>query len=389
MPTQTYASSSSLEYADYTLVFSKETRSLFPNIEKVYENRELLLKVFTFDPESAQFVLETTNTVNRKAKPSAIEQYAASMEAGKWFPTHQGIAFGIAMIDGELRWVLFDGQNRLKALIEAGATQQFLVFFGFREGFQVMNSIDSGKNRSHGDALTILQKAGKISIKNASAAAQLLNAFYRGAKKQESRLSKLDLQGHAIAAHKALLFFEDELYKGISRKPKASISGALIRAYYSQPDYSDKYTPAEYRARLREFVEIMVGAEGSYLPSDVQVRDSYAYAFRKWLETTFPTVKQANDVAKRLRASMGGHVTSILYQVAERAIHNFLSENKFPGFAKHRKEASSSSEPTWENIAKGIDIESSSPNEIFTFPKGIANRAVAAARELVEDEVVD
>jgi hypothetical protein len=378
---KSYASSSSLSYAGYTVKFSQENRQLFPNIASVADSRDLILKVFDICPDIAQALLDECNGVNRNKKPTAIEKYSKSMADGKWFPTHQGIAFGIEEDEDSLdgyRWVLFDGQNRLEAVVKSGVPTTFLVFFGFREGFQIMNSIDTGKNRNHGDSLVVLQKAGKIDFKSPQRAASILNAFWRGSEDHERRLDTLDLQGLAIAASKGIEAIETKLYSGISPLPKASVSGALLRAFYSHCDFLDKYSEAEFVKRLRLFVEIVTGNEVTHPVGGITGKDSYAFAFRKWCDICFPKHQEHDDVMKKLRSSMGGGATSLLYSVAERAIYGFLGMKSFPGFAAFKRSGKGSK--LWRKLDEGVQ----SGKEVLTFPLGVSKRAKTEAKGLAK-----
>lgn len=73
-------------------------------------------------PELAAQYL-ATNTVNRPLKDLSIGRFAADMLAGKWRPTHQGIAF---YTDGRLA----DGQHRLHAVIRSGVSVYMAVTRG-------------------------------------------------------------------------------------------------------------------------------------------------------------------------------------------------------------------------------------------------------------------
>jgi hypothetical protein len=76
---------------------------------------------------------------NRKPSRAKVEQHAATMKAGKWLETHQGIAF-----DTEGR--LIDGRHRLMAVAASGVTVRMWVFpEQTRDTFDV---IDTGYARA-------------------------------------------------------------------------------------------------------------------------------------------------------------------------------------------------------------------------------------------------
>lgn len=87
------------------------------------------------------------NYSNRKLTRSNVLFLSKQMKEGKWLFDGQPIRF-----DEFGR--LLDGQHRLNAVIDSDTTQEFLIVSGVpSEAFVVM---DTGKNRSGGDALSIL-----------------------------------------------------------------------------------------------------------------------------------------------------------------------------------------------------------------------------------------
>lgn len=94
-------------------------------------------------PELAKAYL-ALNTFNRKEKAAKIEEYVRDMQAEDWAMTGEGLKFSPS---GRL----LDGQNRLMAVIEAGAPVRMTVVRGVLES--AMAKMDSGKPRSRADAL--------------------------------------------------------------------------------------------------------------------------------------------------------------------------------------------------------------------------------------------
>lgn len=86
------------------------------------------------------------NACGRGFSEQQIAAFARDMEQGRWYLTHQGIAFDP---DG---W-LIDGQTRMRAILASGCTVRLAVTRGLsREAFE---AIDSGRIRSIGDKLRI------------------------------------------------------------------------------------------------------------------------------------------------------------------------------------------------------------------------------------------
>lgn len=96
-------------------------------------------------PEMALKYLDK-NKRNRSASSLSVNQYAKDMLAGKWEPTHQGIAF----YDSGL---LADGQHRLLAIVRAGIPVSMLVTRGIAENCAMV--IDQGCKRTLADAIKI------------------------------------------------------------------------------------------------------------------------------------------------------------------------------------------------------------------------------------------
>ena len=112
------------------------------------EQRTGLLPTFSVEnitPELAAHYL-TFNTANRPAKKTKIAQYARDMSAGKWLMTAEPIKFSP---DGILR----DGQNRLRAVIQAQTTVTMVVARNVPAESMVV--MDAGSPRSRSDALLL------------------------------------------------------------------------------------------------------------------------------------------------------------------------------------------------------------------------------------------
>lgn len=101
-------------------------------------------------PEIAAEML-SRNPSNRGISPANVQKYAADMSDGKWAENGQSITFDI---DGDL----LDGQHRLRAIIESRTSQKFLIVTNVARG--TFDTIDTGKNRSAADVLTLEGFAG-------------------------------------------------------------------------------------------------------------------------------------------------------------------------------------------------------------------------------------
>lgn len=79
---------------------------------------------------------------NRTVRQTRVDYYAGQMKAGLWRPTHQGIAF-----DSDEHMI--DGQHRMWAIIESGATVRIMVTRGVNPEDVV--AVDNGLARDYGD----------------------------------------------------------------------------------------------------------------------------------------------------------------------------------------------------------------------------------------------
>lgn len=96
-------------------------------------------------PELAAAFLER-NHCGRKLKDRSVARFASIIESGHWQPTHQGIAF-------DTEGYLCDGQNRCGAVVECGIAVPVPATVGV--AVSAFAAIDTGRNRSAGDAFVI------------------------------------------------------------------------------------------------------------------------------------------------------------------------------------------------------------------------------------------
>ena len=114
--------------------------------------------IVTMTPEKARELL-TKNDANRPLNKDRVRAYANDMAQGRWALNGEPI-----IISDNDR--LLDGQHRLQAIIQSGATIQTYVTTGIDE--KSFSTIDTGKERTPRDILAI---AGIKSYSKKSAAA--------------------------------------------------------------------------------------------------------------------------------------------------------------------------------------------------------------------------
>lgn len=109
-------------------------------------------------PELARQWLLLNNS-NRTLQRKRVEDYAREMKAGRWYVTHQGVAF---YDDGSL----CDGQHRLAAIVMSGCTQEMRVTWGIQRvegrGIDLVNQRDSRSQLEIEKQITVPFRAADI-----------------------------------------------------------------------------------------------------------------------------------------------------------------------------------------------------------------------------------
>jgi hypothetical protein len=107
-------------------------------------------------PQIAEHWLES-NVLNRQVRKSRVRTYARDMAAGKWQFNTQGITFAT---DG----TLIDGQHRLKAVVESGASVLMVVWFNVPPTTRDVIDLVGPRNLSDIGNLTKLQAAVSMAM---------------------------------------------------------------------------------------------------------------------------------------------------------------------------------------------------------------------------------
>lgn len=102
-------------------------------------------QVEAITPDMAEAWLKA-NTRNRRLRQEVVNAYAADMAAGRWQFTGETVKF-------DRGGNLSDGQHRLAAIAQSGATVPMLVIRGLDPDAQ--HVMDTGAKRTAGDALAL------------------------------------------------------------------------------------------------------------------------------------------------------------------------------------------------------------------------------------------
>jgi hypothetical protein len=124
-------------------------------------------EIVEVSPELAERWL-SRNPKNRNLRRAVVDAYARDMEAGRWHLNGETVKF---TEDGHL----CDGQHRLSAIIQSGATVPVVVVRGLSP--DVMVTVDAGAKRSYSDALKL---AGEENTSTLAAVARRAVMWERG-----------------------------------------------------------------------------------------------------------------------------------------------------------------------------------------------------------------
>ena len=106
---------------------------------------DISMEVETISPEVAQEIL-AANRHNRNMRSARVAQLAEVMRRGEWILNGETIKVAA---DG----TLLDGQHRLQAVVDSGATIETLVMRGMP--LEAQDTVDTGRRRRLADVLAI------------------------------------------------------------------------------------------------------------------------------------------------------------------------------------------------------------------------------------------
>lgn len=172
----------------------------------------MITKIQEITPALAESLMKK-NTSNRKLNRKTVDMYASDMRSGKWRLTHQGIAFGC---DGRL----IDGQHRLAAIIESGATVQMQVSYS-ADAY----GIDAHKARSLKDQIILSGASDWVTARALQVSKAWLAAIRPSTKHSTAEL--LDF----TEAHKEAIQFAEAIFGHRAKVSQAPIRAAVAMAF--------------------------------------------------------------------------------------------------------------------------------------------------------------
>lgn len=138
------------------------------NNKAYFSKYEVSVEVEEISPAIAEFYLDNFNVQNRNPSNIRVKEYADIMKKGMWYFNGDVIRF-------DTTGTLIDGQHRLLACVLSGVTIDALVIRGIKP--KTKCTIDTGKVRTGGDALTIDCGATSGDAATISSCIKLVNIY--------------------------------------------------------------------------------------------------------------------------------------------------------------------------------------------------------------------
>ncbi len=173
-------------------------------------------KAVFITPEMARVFL-SHNPINRNKKPVLIKSLVARLKAGRFFFTHQGIAFDVS-------GVLLDGQNRLEAISQAETGAWFYIVIGLPTEARMVT--DTGTARVAADRLRMMGESCPDSV------GPVVNAICCGLWIKTDR-TDADAEQKRLAEYKLGLDFLRKV--GDHKEIKTPVMAAFVYAYAKDP----------------------------------------------------------------------------------------------------------------------------------------------------------
>lgn len=174
-------------------------------------------QIMMVDPAMARAWLGSNFSNNRRLNKERVNFYAKQMAVGQWKLTHQGIAISTT---GQL----LDGQHRLHAVIQSGATVAMMVTFDLEES--AMTEVDNGQARNISQRLRI---AG-VAIDNVILS--VANRMRRGISKNQHRFTVPELQKFLDDYLEGIDSAITEVPAKVQGIGNSHVRAAVARAYY-------------------------------------------------------------------------------------------------------------------------------------------------------------
>lgn len=236
-------------------------------------------------PATAAAYLATNADHQRRLSAHIVTRYAADMRSGRWMQTHQGIAF-------DANGKLIDGQHRLSAIVESGASVGMIVYRNAAP--ESICVIDDNYTRSIQQTMKILDGVAISNFEKATGTRMFLRAGGNYATSVTKTVLRDYLRTHLADIRWVCLMFDAARAPGVRRAP---VAAPVVRALVAGAD----------RQRLKEFVSVLAGGIATKQEHRIVI------ILRDWLTQT------------AMRSNSGGSAAATVYRKAERALQAFLN----------------------------------------------------------------
>ena len=178
------------------------------------------MKRVLITPEIAAQML-AKNVGNRAIRNHVVKQYAQQMRDGQWRQTHEPIA-----VDASENVV--DGQHRLTAIVQSGASIWFWLATYDHECSAVDLPIDMGIRRRMSDVLRVDRRATEV--------ASVIHRLVRSSSEKTVTVDSVRRVLGIIGPHIDLVVSQTK--KTAAQRTSASVRAAVVLRCVSQPDFA-------------------------------------------------------------------------------------------------------------------------------------------------------
>jgi len=215
-------------------------------------------KVMDVTPDMAEKWLNDHNGLNRPFKNGLAEKYAASMAAGRWRLTPQGIAF-------DENDELMDGQHRLTGISLSQKTIRMWISWGWPAGSRLV--LDDHAKRTPLDVAEISGIRGRFTSKHFSASRLMWTAGLNYAPNLLSNEMLIEFTKKYLPG---LDFAVNEVFQGKKERgvTQGGVLAVIAQAYYCDVD----------KIRLQKFGQVLLDGRST------DPGDDAAQVLRGWLK---------------------------------------------------------------------------------------------------------
>lgn len=225
--------------------------------KKVMSKVEARIETITVD--RAKFLL-SKNVDNRRIDENRVTRLAQTIINGDFVITNQGIGI-------DKNGVVSDGQHRLKAVVKANTPVDMLVITGLEPKCRYV--IDTGKGRSHSDALQISKLGLDVNSKGKTIdyAKIIASASCYIMLHQTNRFNNITAYGRLITSSELVNFVEknhDELLSSAKEVKRLTDDCKYVQV----PHMMFLYQMHKFfnKSRIVKFINILTGKENSETP---------------------------------------------------------------------------------------------------------------------------